>query len=229
MTPHTIVLAAVHRLRYCSVKMDAKRQPGGWVLRSRVAGAGAATGKEEIMNKRLLAGLAAAALIGATVAADADARSGGGPGAGSHGGGWHSNAGTWQGNGNWGQGNSNWSHGNSNWSRGNGNWSRGSWGHGNWNGNWHNSGWHGRGFHHGRFFATSFFVGVPFAYWWGYPYWYGDPYYYGPSVVYDAYPETAAPTPTVRYYCPDVGYYPTVRTCERGWLRVLPGDASPAP
>jgi hypothetical protein len=164
------------------------------------------------MNTRLLAGLAAAALIGVTAASNADARgAGGGPAAGWHGGGWHNSTGTWQGNGNWNQ-------------------NRGSGWHGDgWHrGDWHRGDFRGHGFPRRAFFASAFFVGLPFAYWWGYPYW--DPYYYyAPTVVYDGYPAAAAPEPTVRWYCPDTGYYPSVRNCERGWLRVLPGDSAPAP
>jgi hypothetical protein len=183
------------------------------------------------MKKRLLAGLAIAALIGATVVSPADARGGGGGGMG---GGWHGGGGGWQGGGAWHGGGGNNS---GNWHGG------GNWNHGNWGG-WHNSGFHGHGhnFHGSHFFGTSLFIGVPFAYWWGYPYWYWDPWYYGtyygPTVVYDGYDGypagapavTPAPAPTgeVRWYCPDSGYYPTVRTCERGWMRVLPGGTPPA-
>jgi hypothetical protein len=87
-------------------------------------------------------------------------------------------------------------------------------------------------------------VGVPFAYWWGYPYWgypywswpywdypyryYWDGYYAQPGVVvYDAAPAAVAPAPQVRWYCPDSGYYPEVRSCERGWMRVVPGGNPP--
>jgi hypothetical protein len=38
----------------------------------------------------------------------------------------------------------------------------------------------------------------------------------------------AAPAQTYRYYCPDSGYYPSVRTCPAGWLRVVP-DGAPGP
>jgi len=32
----------------------------------------------------------------------------------------------------------------------------------------------------------------------------------------------AAPPRTVQYYCPDAGYYPAVKACPQGWLRVVP-------
>ena len=33
-----------------------------------------------------------------------------------------------------------------------------------------------------------------------------------------------APQSQSQYYCPDSGYYPSVQTCPRGWLRVVPGS-----
>ncbi|MEO8848476.1 MAG: hypothetical protein ABI440_07590, partial [Casimicrobiaceae bacterium] len=72
---------------------------------------------------------------------------------------------------------------------------------------------------------------------WGYPYSYD-----GPSTVYydsaPAYwgPAASAPAPAVsappsrsaapaqfRYFCPDSGYYPDVRTCPRGWVQMPQG------
>ena len=86
------------------------------------------------------------------------------------------------------------------------------------------------------------FVGWP-GYWWpayygyGYPYYYGYPYAY--PYYYDNYPYyDYAPSTTyiergssapgqVQYYCPDGGYYPAVRTCAKGWLRVVPDGGPP--
>jgi len=116
----------------------------------------------------------------------------------------------------------------------------GSWhGGGNWNGGWHGG-------------HTRFVVGVGFgAPFWGWGWWPGYwPGYYCPAYYpaypaypytyepysYDAYPsgtyiEQNAPTPSpargdYSYYCPDpAGYYPQVRTCAKGWLRVVPQNA----
>ena len=81
-----------------------------------------------------------------------------------------------------------------------------------------------------------------------YPYYYPyyDSYYYAPTYSYypapnavyldspsgDAqpyqpYPQQSRPAaPKAQYYCPDTGYYPSVQTCPKGWLRVVP-DAPP--
>ena len=94
---------------------------------------------------------------------------------------------------------------------------------------------HGGHFHGG--FRGGVFVGIP-AFWWpayygyGYPYPYYD-YYDYPYTYYDYAPSTTyierAPSPgaQVQYYCPDTGYYPAVRACPRGWLRVLPDGGPP--
>ena len=91
----------------------------------------------------------------------------------------------------------------------------------------HGSGFHNGGFnhfHHSRFHNRFvFFIGAPFF--WGpgfYPYLYPYPY---PVTSYD-YLEPpqpyALPHQDYRYYCPDEGYYPSVQTCLKGWLRVVP-------
>lgn len=74
-------------------------------------------------------------------------------------------------------------------------------------------------FHHAGFRShVAVFFGPPLF--WGPEFFvYGYPNYY-------AYPYPAGyaqPAP-VQWYCPDQGYYPAVRSCERGWLRVLPQE-----
>jgi len=75
------------------------------------------------------------------------------------------------------------------------------------------------------------FVGVPF-----YP-WYA-PYYFPPPVVaVPAAPTTyveqgsaPAPSPSYWYYCADSRtYYPYVKECPGGWMRVVPNATPPAP
>jgi hypothetical protein len=90
----------------------------------------------------------------------------------------------------------------------------------------HGSGFHNGGFHHfhhGGFHHRFVFIAAPFF--WGpgfYPYLYPYPY---PVTSYD-YLEPALPysppQQDYRYYCPDQGYYPSVQTCPKGWLRVVP-------
>jgi len=46
-------------------------------------------------------------------------------------------------------------------------------------------------------------------------------YYYDSPPAY-AQPAPAAPPATYRYYCPNGGYWPDVKSCSQGWLRVLP-------
>ena len=130
--------------------------------------------------------------------------------------------------------------------------------HGGGNGGWHGGGggWHGGHFNNGRFFHggrfnsfhTNFrvFIGGP-AFWWGAPYYaysynypysyydgsyaspvYGDP---GPTSYIQQYGETWVQSSAGEYwyYCTDpAGYYPQVRNCARGWLKVVP-DGSPMP
>jgi hypothetical protein len=89
-------------------------------------------------------------------------------------------------------------------------------------GGFHDGGFHH--FHHGCFHSRfAFFIAAPFF--WGPGYYpYGLPYSY-PVTSYD-YLEAAPPyAPQQRdywYYCPDQGYYPSVQTCPKGWLRVVP-------
>lgn len=77
--------------------------------------------------------------------------------------------------------------------------------------------------------------------WWGpsYPYpYYGSPYpYAAPPVIIrqepQEYIQQQAPAPQPRqeqywYYCPDPqGYYPGVKACPKGWLKVVPSPGTP--
>ena len=118
---------------------------------------------------------------------------------------------------------------------------QGGWGGSHGGGNWHGGDWHGGGHWHGGYYwgpSFSFYAGAPW--YWGYPYY---PYSYGyggSTIIYDdpapAYwgpaqgavipapamnPAPVSPRPATqfRYYCPDSGYYPDVKTCPRGWVQ----------
>ena len=53
-------------------------------------------------------------------------------------------------------------------------------------------------------------------------------YYYGPS--YAPPPPAYAPPPRYWYYCREPeGYYPNVRSCPDGWMKVVPGDSGAPP
>ena len=130
-------------------------------------------------------------------------------------------------------------------------------GGGGWHGgggNWHGGGgnWHGGGggWHGGHFHGSSvFFIGGAWwPYYYGYPYpYYSYPaysYYNYPTYGYYGYPDQGygdqtyvEPGPSAQqapmqqaptqFYCPNTGYYPTVRTCPQGWLRVVPDNNAP--
>jgi hypothetical protein len=125
-------------------------------------------------------------------------------------------------------------------------------------GGFHGGGFHGGGFRGGGFRGHGGVIigfGGPWWGWWPgyysypypypypYPYSYYGPDYYGPDYydpgVYDSgtyvqRPEATSPEGAVTsdgyaYYCPNpAGYYPQVKTCAAGWLRVVPQGA-PAP
>lgn len=128
-----------------------------------------------------------------------------------------------------------------------GSWQGSDGGHGgNWHGsggNWHGGSWHG-GWH--GYWGPSFGVYLGAPWYWNYPYYgypyYGYPYYGGSTIIYDdpapsawgapsgswsAPPDNVAPEPPpssrppaqFRYYCPNSGYYPDVRTCPKGWVQ----------
>lgn len=71
--------------------------------------------------------------------------------------------------------------------------------------------------------------------WWGPPYGYGYPYYPAPPVVIQQEPQEyinqSAPQPEQQYwyYCAESkGYYPYVKNCPGGWMKVVPTPAQPA-
>jgi len=90
--------------------------------------------------------------------------------------------------------------------------------------------------HPGGHFSVGVFAGPGWGPGWGYPYYPSYPYYpyySGPPVVVQQQPETyiqKAPQdeqPIYWYFCKDPeGYYPYVKKCPKGWLKVLP---SPSP
>ena len=97
----------------------------------------------------------------------------------------------------------------------------------------HSGGWHGGGWHG----SVGIYVGPGWG-WYGYPYYAGYPYYpypYAYSYPYPAYvpsvsvpyveaPAASAPE-TYWYYCKSpAGYYPYVRNCPAGWMKVRPQD-----
>ncbi len=90
----------------------------------------------------------------------------------------------------------------------------------------HHEGHHGH--HHGRFFVGgSVFVGPD-------PWWWGPSYYEAPPVIIEQQPQTyiqATPQPEEQnywYYCtkPE-GYYPYVKSCPGGWVKVVPPTGPP--
>jgi hypothetical protein len=74
--------------------------------------------------------------------------------------------------------------------------------------------------------------------WWGYPYSYSYPYpyYSAPPVVIRQEPEYVQQAPQPQpaqqywYFCPDPqGYYPYVKKCPKGWLKVVPTPSQTEP
>jgi len=100
---------------------------------------------------------------------------------------------------------------------------------------------HGGGGYYGggRYYGGGVWIGPGWGGW--DPWWWGSPYYwYNPYSPY--YPETSAiiqqqpqayvqptPQPAEQYYwyfCPNPqGYYPYVKKCPTGWLKVVPPTA----
>ena len=99
-------------------------------------------------------------------------------------------------------------------------------------------GWHGAPYHYGGpRFSYGIYLGAPWFPYYGPPYYYA-PYYYPPAVVAPAYPPAYVEQGAVQaappqaqgnwwYYCEDVkNYYPYVRECPGGWVRVPPQPPS---
>ena len=63
--------------------------------------------------------------------------------------------------------------------------------------------------------------------------WYPYPYYYAPPPVIiqqqpPVYVQPQQPEDTYWYYCPDPqGYYPYIRECPGGWMKVVPQTTPP--
>ena len=96
-------------------------------------------------------------------------------------------------------------------------------------GNGHERGYPGRGRHHdggSSFYWRGTFVLGP---------WYPYPYYYAPPPVIiqqqpPVYVQPQQPEDTYWYYCPDPqGYYPYIRECPGGWMKVVPDETPPNP
>jgi hypothetical protein len=95
----------------------------------------------------------------------------------------------------------------------------------------------GNGHGHGNtrvYIGGSFWLGPPA---WG-PAYYGPGYYYPPPAYYAPAPMIVQPAPQYVersqadadywYYCENPrGYYPYVRTCPGGWMRVVPDTVPP--
>ena len=95
------------------------------------------------------------------------------------------------------------------------------------------------GFGHGHFhgggrFGVDVVIGPGFGPWWGpYPY-YGYPYPAAPVVVQQSAPIYVEPQQSQDqqywYYCSDPsGYYPSVKSCPKGWMKVVPSAPPSAP
>lgn len=88
----------------------------------------------------------------------------------------------------------------------------------------------------GSHYGGSIWLGPVWGpWWWGaqtYPYYSYYPYYSSPAVIQQQPSVYVQPTPQPEeqsywYYCPNPqGYYPYIKRCPKGWMKVLP---SPVP
>jgi hypothetical protein len=94
--------------------------------------------------------------------------------------------------------------------------------------------YHGSGHYHGPryYFGGGVWIGPGWG-GWG-PWWLGPPYYPEPPVVIQQQPPVyVEPTPQPEeqsywYYCPNPpGYYPYVKKCPNGWMKVIPSPVPP--
>lgn len=83
-------------------------------------------------------------------------------------------------------------------------------------------------------FSGSIWIGPGWGPWWGPVYTYPYPYYASPPVVVQqppaeyVQPSTQSEEPSYWYYCQNPqGYYPYVKQCPNGWLKVVPSTPSP--
>jgi hypothetical protein len=103
-------------------------------------------------------------------------------------------------------------------------------GYGGWYG-------HGYGYWRGPYYGGGAWIGPGWApWWWGSPAYLGlpYPYYTAPSVIVERSPPVyvqPAPQPNEAYYwyyCENPkGYYPYVRECPMGWMKVAPSPVPP--
>jgi len=111
-------------------------------------------------------------------------------------------------------------------------------GHGDFHGpgNFHGRGdFHGHGyFHgHGNSFNAHIFIGPGWGPWWWVPPTYPYYSYYPAQPAYieqqpQAYSQQDQQEPDYWYYCQDPqGYYPYVKSCPDGWMKVVPNTGPP--
>jgi hypothetical protein len=86
--------------------------------------------------------------------------------------------------------------------------------------------------HGGGHFGVDVMVGPGWGPWWG-PYPYPAPYYSAPVVI-EREPELyVEPQPQAQqywYFCNNPkGYYPYVKGCPEGWMKVVPTPTAPNP
>lgn len=88
-------------------------------------------------------------------------------------------------------------------------------------------GYRGYGYWGPRYWGPGVWWG-PSAWWWGAPY-----YYPAPATVIQQPPVYVQPAPSSEeqqywYYCQNPqGYYPYVKECPKGWMKVVPPAAPP--
>ena len=112
-------------------------------------------------------------------------------------------------------------------------------GHSYRSGSSHYSGWHGSWSHghsfHGSGWGFRFYAypswGWPYPYAYPYYYPYPYPYYSSPPVVREEAPVYSEPEqeqPYYWYYCENPqGYYPYIKSCPGGWMKVVPNVTPP--
>jgi hypothetical protein len=87
--------------------------------------------------------------------------------------------------------------------------------------------------HHGHtrvFIGGSFWLGPPLF--WGPPYYYSGPAYYGPPLAFvqpsGRYIQRGQEESDYWYYCDNPqGYYPYIKACPGGWMKVVPETVPP--
>ena len=91
----------------------------------------------------------------------------------------------------------------------------------------------GHYYRRGPYYGPGIWIGPGWGpWWWGAPYYPYYPYYSEPVVIQQQPSVYVQPTPQQEeqsywYYCPNPqGYYPYVKQCPKGWMKVVP---SPVP